>query len=83
MKKVIESEKGKKLFIYDGYLYRINKTTETGVIWRCLKRNCTSSAKSVLNYSENLNSFIIHGNHNHEIQNDEIEKKTKIFEMKN
>jgi hypothetical protein len=53
------------------------------ITWRCIVSGCKSSGKTVLNYLENLNSFVPNAQlHNHEHSLDYIIKTERRNEMK-
>ncbi len=39
----ITSNKGKSLLVYDGYLYKMNKSTVKVKYWTCQERTCSAS----------------------------------------
>lgn len=57
----VESQKGSKIAIYDGYKYRLDKSYVASQNWRCLKKTCNGR----LVKRRNVEEPIVRGEHNH------------------
>ena len=82
MIKIIETEKNKPLIIYSDFMFRIAKTTQTKIIWRCLVKTCSSAAHSPLDFKNNTHLFRLITSHNHNSDLSKTNSKIKLFEMK-
>ena len=54
---IIKSNKGANKLVLDNYMYVKKKTSQTAIIWECVKRKshrCRGQLKTDLNVSENL-----------------------------
>ena len=43
----IVSEKGKFMIVYEGFVYTLERTTETKLIFRCKNRSCKGTVKPI------------------------------------
>ena len=77
--KFIQSNRGKKVLVIDGYLYRINyrNNENNKTYWKCKTNGCRTSA---ITENEQLNSS--RGEHNHGPDGNEISKKLFIEKAK-
>ena len=67
----ISSNKGKRMLVKEGYIYKSNKQTSLKIYWICKTRNCNASIHTDLNYKFMQSN----GKHNHLIEPEEIEVK--------
>lgn len=61
--------KGKRLLIYDGYMYTLNKSRNNDNYWRCQERTCPANIHT--DKSDNLKAC--NSNHNHLSRPESIE----------
>ena len=73
------SNKGKLLLVFDKYIFKCNKTTQSKKYWTCTKRGCNVSVHTNLN-----DEFLsITGDHDHVASPDVLEIKLLKEKMKN
>lgn len=76
--KVIESKRGGKIILYDGYGYNIHKKSQVNIYWRCRKRSCKGF---LITTHENIIERSIE--HNHDRNYDENEALYLAWRIKN
>ena len=65
------SNKGNRLLVQDGFIYKISKQTSTKLYWICKTKNCTAHIHTDLN-----NKFLkSSGEHNHLLEPEDLQVK--------
>lgn len=79
---IFTSQKGKDQIVKDFFIYGKKRISGGMQEWRCILKTCLAGAKSDLNYHQNLNSFVITKDHNHEPDYDFFTKKRLLEKIK-
>lgn len=79
---ILQSQKNKAQLVSDNFIYNKKSTTQTTTLWCCIRKSCNATARTTLEYRNNLNSFTLICAHNHENDQPKIVKKIKENEMK-
>jgi len=67
----ISSNKGNRMLVKEGFIYKFNKQTSSKIYWICKTKNCNANIHTDLN----CNFMQSNGKHNHLIEPEEMEVK--------
>ena len=82
MIKIIKSQQDKNQIIHESYIYEIKKVCISTINWRCIRKTCTATASSRIDFETFPNSFCVHRSHNQQADYDVVTKKIYIEKMK-